>query len=225
MRYQTPLVVVMVVAIAATLGITTISATNLTTQNSPITENFALAIGHVELIVRNADGNIVSYFQADNAVTNIGDRCASERLFKTNAPENDEACGDAVFDVIGIINGTGLSEGITTVIGDYIPAGTSGGSTNVMATIPDTVVTVGATADGVVTTITNSGHLFNFESTGNENATTTVNGVILLDGACTENANGDCNTLPTAAIFAARDATLTVNDGDTLQVTWTITVG
>lgn len=224
MRYQIPLVAVMVVAIAATLGITTISATNLIVQNSPATEHFGMMVDHVELILRNADGNIISYYQGDNAVTDAGDRCASERLFKANSGDNGgENCGNAEIVVIGIANGTAISEDDSTSISSYGVADTT---TGIMATIPDTVVTIAATGTGVATIITNSGHLFNFEDTGNKNATTTIISVILADAACGEDADGQCTSIPAdMEVFAARDASLTVNDGDTLQVTWTITVG
>lgn len=227
MKYQTPLVAVMVVAIAATLGITTISATNLIVQNSPATEHFGMMVGHVELILRNADGNIISYFQADNAITNFGDRCTSELMFEPNSGDNgDVACGDAVFVNIGIANGTALTEGDSSRMSDYQARGTTSVNTGLMAVIPDTVVTIAAPGVGVATTITNSGHLFNFEDTGGQNASTTIVSVLLIDAACAvEDSDGQCSTLPAGEIFAARDASLTVNDGDTLQVTWTITVG
>ena len=230
MKYQIPLVAVMVVAIAATLGITTISATNLIAQNSPVTEHFGMMIGHVEMVLRDGDDNIISYLQGDNAVTNAGDRCASELLFEPNSGDNSaENCGNGVFTVIGIANGTLITEGDGTSISSYTTV--NNGGTNIMATVTATSVNVGATGTGVATIIDNASHLFTFDSDSgvepNKNTTTIVS-VFLADALCTidSSANGQCGTIPAAMeVFAAKDASLAVNNGDTLQVTWTITIG
>lgn len=231
MRYQKPLVAliaVVIVATIATLGITSISVTNLMPQSTNTEVGFFL--GHVEVIVRDSDGNIKNYFQSDNLISHTGDRCIAELIWADSATTNQgagEDCSGADFDVIAITNETNLVTDHDTDIGDFGIAGA--GSFDIMATIAETVVTIstltaGAGAAGNDVTITNSGHLFNFNATN----ATIVEGVLLLDAACGENPFGECLTLPGTdlqEVMAARDATLTVSDGDTLQVTWTITVG
>ena len=232
MRYQTPLVVVMAVALAAMLGVTTISATNLIVQNSPATENFGMMVGHVELILRDMDGNIKTYSQGDNLITDSGDRCASERLFEANSGDGaTENCGNAEITVIGLGNETAVTSDDNTDIELFDVAGNGDAQPRIMATIGETVVTVGDGAGaGVATTITNSAHLFTFtDGSGNANQNnTTILNVLLMDAECTidSGVNGQCGTIVAdLEIFASRDATLAVSDGDTLQVTWTITVG
>lgn len=104
-------------------------------------------------------------------------------------------------------------------------AGTGGD--NIMAVV-DAVATVPASAgsQGTDSTIVNSAHLFRFVDNQND---TTVTGVILVDALCTESVvvgqEGGCSTKPAGEIFATRSTTLAVTGGDTLEVTWTITVG
>lgn len=229
MRYQIPLVVVMVAAVAsmATFGVTS-SVTNLSSQDTNTERIGLFMLGHVEMILRNSDGDIKNYIQGDNLITNVGDRCVAEKLWISARAGNAgaENCKDgADFDVIGITNGTTYTPNIADRIGLYNGAGDGLGTNGeIMATIPDTVVSIETINDGVDTTIDNSGHLFNFDI----NNFTVVRSVLLLDGACAELANGACDTVPGADagdILAVRIATLSVSAGDTLQVTWTITSG
>ena len=233
MRYQTPLVVVMVAIVAslATFGVT-YSSTNLTTvQNTGFT-GYHFMSGHAELILRDMDGNIKAYSQSDNVITNVGDRCASERLFEAGSLDvTDEDCGDGRITFIGIANGTGITETDASDIDDYGTVA-AGGTQDIMAVLNATSVTLQATASGpgIDTVITNADHLFTFDAdsgvTTNNNDTTITN-VFLTDALCGQNAFGECTSKGALGmeIFATRDASLAVNDGDTLQVTWTITVG
>ena len=220
MKNQISIVAVIAVAAVAALGANAFANNGLTSSNS-LAET-GLAMGHVELILRDADGMIKEYKQFDNVVTNVGDSCASELLF---GDEGVSTCAGAAFNKIGIINGTySLAEGST--MSTAAAAGTGGN--NIMA-IVDAVATVPPTAgtQGTDTTIVNSGHLFNFVDNQND---TNVTGVILVDALCTESVvagqEGGCATKPAAGeIFATQSTTLAVSGGDTLEVTWTITVG
>ena len=220
MKNQISIVAVIAVAAVAALGANAFANNGLTSSNS-LAET-GLAMGHVELILRDADGMIKEYKQFDNVVTNVGDSCASELLF---GDEGVSTCAGAAFNKIGIINGTySLAEGST--MSTAAAAGTGGN--NIMA-IVDAVATVPGTAgtQGTETTIVNSGHLFNFVDNQND---TSVSGVILVDALCTEygagGQEGSCQTKPASGeIFATQSTTLTVSGGDTLEVTWTITVG
>jgi len=230
MRYQIPLVAliaVITVATIATLGVTGISATNLMPQSTTMDRTSMFMMGHVELILRGSDGEIKNYFQGDNLITNTGDRCVAEMMWPASSTvgAGAEECSGNDFDVIAITNRTDLSPDDNTDISDFTTVATgSGAGGDITATIPDTVITLAATGVGNDVTITNSGHLFNFDV----NNATTIEGVLLLDGACAEASDGSCTTVPTAnngEVLAARAATLTVSAGDTLQVTWTITIG
>jgi len=230
MRYQIPLVAliaVITVATIATLGVISISATNMSPQSAN-TEKIGMYLGHVEMIVRGSDGEIKNYFQSDNIVTDTGDRCASERLFPAGLGTNSgngEQCSGAGIEFIGLLNGTAITSIDVDRFSDYGAANAGDPDGDIMAIVGATTVTIEsvATAGPIDTTLDNAAHLFNFDV----NNATTIEGVFLADALCnTENANGECTTPGTATeIFAQRDATLDVSSGDTLQVTWTISIG
>ena len=219
MKNQISIVAVIAVAAVAALGANAF-ANNGSSSNS-LAET-GMFMGHVELILRDSDGMIKEYKQFDNVVTNVGDSCASELLF---GDEGVTTCAGAAFNKIGIINGSySLAE--TSTMSTAAAAGTGGN--NIMA-IVDAVATVPGSAgsQGTDTTIVNSGHLFNFVDNQND---TSVSGVILVDALCTEygagGQEGSCQTKPASGeIFATQSTTLAVSGGDTLEVTWTITVG
>jgi len=215
---KSQLFIVAVIAVAA-LGINAYANTSLTAQSDSLVGS-ALAVGHVEMVLRDADGNIKSYYQGDNVVTNEGDACAAEKIF---GDATDVCNGTTGFTYIGVINGT-----YTAAESDQMSEFNLGANAadNLMA-IVTAVATVPATesSQGTDVTVVNSGQLFNFVDNEND---TTIEGVILADELCaTEVASsGRCTALPAnGAIFATRDANLAVTGGDTLEVTWTITVG
>ena len=221
MKNQISIVAVIAVAAVAALGANAFANNGLTSSNT-LAES-GLAIGHVELILRDADGAIKEYRQFDNVVTNVGDSCASELLF---GDEGVTSCAGAVFNKIGIINGTSYTLGETSTMADANAASTTG-TDNIMAVVNGVAaVPASAGSQGTVTTIVNSGHLFNFVDNQND---TTVRGVILVDALCTESTvagqEGGCDTKPSGEIFATQSTTLAVSGGDTLEVTWSITVG
>ena len=221
MKSQLSIVAVIAVAAVAALGVNAFANNGSISSSSSLSDS-GFAIGHVEMILRDADGNIKNYVQGDNVVTNVGDSCVSELIF---GDAGVSTCAGAVFNKIGIINGSyTLAEGST--MATAAAAGTGGN--NIMA-IVDAVATVPDTAgtQGTDSTIVNSGHLFRFVDNQND---TSVSGVILVDALCTESTvagqEGSCATKPAAGeIFATRSTTLAVTGGDTLEVTWTITVG
>ena len=219
MKYETSIVAVIAVAAVAALGINTYS----NTSSSDGFVGTALAMGHVEMVLTDANGNVKGYFQGDNVVTDAGDGCTAEKIFgdATNATECAGAGAGNYFDKIGIINVTnwGVSDS-TTNTGHYVAATAANDGlmaiTQGAATVPD------PSSQGTASTITNSAHVFNFDGSND----TTVTGVILIDALCTEASNGGCNTIPAnAGVFAARTASLSTSDGDSLTVTWTITIG
>jgi len=221
MKYETSIVAVIAVAAVAALGINTYS--DMTSPSSNGFAGTALAMGHVEMVLTDANGNVKGYFQGDNVVTDAGDACTSEKIFgdATNSTECAGVGAGNYFDKIGIINGTFSPSDATTNTGHYVAATDANDGlmaiTQGAATVPDS-----ASSQGTATTITNSAHVFNFDGSND----TTVSGVILIDALCSENADGSCGTIPASAgVFAARTATLSTSDGDSLTVTWTITIG
>ena len=221
MKNQISIVAVIAVAAVAAIGANAF-ANNGSSSNS-LAET-GMFMGHVELILRDSDGMIKEYKQFDNVVTNVGDSCASELLFGDTGVTT---CAGAAFNKIGILNGTSYTLGETSTMANANAASTTG-TDNIMA-IVNAVATVPGTAgtQGTDTTIVNSGHLFNFVDNQND---TTIRGVFLTDALCTESTvagqEGGCTTKPAEGeIFATQSTTLTVSGGDTLEVTWTITVG
>lgn len=217
----------MVAAVAsmATFGVTG-SATNLSPQNAN-TEKIGWMIGHVEMIVRGSDGEIKHYLQSDNIVTDGGDRCSSERLFPAGSGTNTgaEQCSGAGIEFIGLVNGTGQAADDTVFFSEYGAADAGDIDGDIMAIVEAGNISIEAvaTAGPIDTVLDNAGHLFNFDV----NNATIIDSVFLADGLCSgENAAGECTTPGTTTeIFSIRDSTLDVSAGDTLQVTWTISLG
>jgi len=76
-------------------------------DNVPLaTLDGAVMSGHLEIIQTDAEGNIKSYQQTDNAIMNIARNCVANMLFGRTA---NTACDDTtpgVYSVIGLNNGT-----------------------------------------------------------------------------------------------------------------------
>ncbi|NIP61747.1 MAG: hypothetical protein GWN01_13715 [Nitrosopumilaceae archaeon] len=224
------LIAVMAAGILGTYGVITTSATSLMTAETQGT--WTPMIGHVELTLKDAAGNIKSYHQFDNQVVTRGDDCASVLIFGSTT--GTETCdSSAVFQYIGIGNDTTAIDDTRTDIGSAATSTTDG----LMAVLQDTTPNTD-TGPGAQTTITND-RSFSFQSgagapvtnaTDSEN-TVTVQQVALFDDDCTHTAQvainqGICDgTAAADDLFAAQDVTISVSSGDTLDVTWTVTVG
>lgn len=74
------------------------------TDNSLQTES-VMALGHLELVVKDADGNIKQYMQTDNLITNEGANTMADLIFPGVNFNNNAT--DTKFGVIGIGVGTG----------------------------------------------------------------------------------------------------------------------
>lgn len=87
--------------IIATIGFGTMNTVSAETSER------SGAQGHLELVLRDFDGNIKQYVQTDNLVTNIGLDCIVESVFGTGVT----TCVTSTdpFDIIAIGNGTGQS--------------------------------------------------------------------------------------------------------------------
>jgi len=166
--------------------------------------------GHIEFVQADSSGNIISYYQTDNFVTNQGAECAAAKLF-----DEDEAN-------VGTCDTTGslVKEFLNIRLGNGAPIGTDFTRTALITDMggvrTDTDAVFGNLGGGTVdvTVATETPFTFN---TGNE--TLNVFEAGLFDEITGGNAFAIQNTTANA------NPGIDVNDGDTLAVTWTITVG
>ena len=169
----------------------------------------SLVKGHVTLVHSDPQGNILSYIQTDNLVTNEGKDCMAERVFGGTAGSACPATSTTdAFTTIGLFNGqsfpltanaSSLAGVLVTASGLAIGDGVAVPSQNAAAIGADYGSGTGAKAD-----------IFKQFTAG---TTQTV------DGAGLYNVGAD-------AILAGQVFTSTIlNNLDTLDVTWTITVG
>lgn len=238
MKYIIPLVAIMAVAVVGTIGVTGFSAATMMTAGSPVMASSSNMVGHLEYTVLDRNGNIKAYGQTDNLVTSNGDKCAAELIFGDTDNGGVEACSGNAFQYIGISNTT-LTVSDTT---DLSTNETIGGdnTAGIMAVI--NVGTAGVTIDPVSdgagnigAVISNSAHPFTFsDDTAITNMTSggssvTLKNAYLLDAACASvdgSGQGTCTAMPNGEILAGQSLSdLSVSDGDSLTITWTVTLG
>ena len=167
--------------------------------------------GHVTVIHKDPQGSILSYQQYDNIIVNEGLNCMTEILFASaNVSANCAAATTTdQFDVIGLL-GTlpDVQREDNAAVGIPRLAGGFG--------IDATAATVGLAVPAAATGPTQTTSETHFQNTFVKTNVTaiTVGGAVLQNGA------GD-------AVFAAKafGADLVLNENDTLEITWKITLG
>jgi len=192
------------------LEMTPESEMNAFVQSSPV-------FGHVTVIHSDPSGNIMSYSQGDNIVTREGKDCIIERLFDTTDTliTCNASSPNDLFNVIGLTNssGNGFAEAPTLATNATLTNGLVArdlccdglGPASVTGPDPDLTFVAASGSTGAQIGIKNT-----FTATTDNNP---------VDGAILYNAGID-------AVFAAQKfAAVTLNDQDTLAVTWTITLG
>lgn len=193
-------------------------------------------LGHVTYVVRGPDGHIKAYAQTDNTRTVRGINCVFNAVFSPSTVNftagNASGSGKSSCDlgrigsftgytVIGLINGSGTvtlngSDTYTLSKIGGIRASSKDGLIPVTAAAnegaPAAASSVAATS-GVYNGVTITSPAFAFSNLAS--AGTTVRGSMLL------NATGG-----TPSVFAENvlSPTVTVGSGDTLTVTWSITL-
>ncbi len=194
------------------IGLTSFSSTGLFQESDDITsygQNVGLS-GHVTVIHANEQGDILGYQQYDNIILNEGLTCITELAFATtNSTQCIAASTTDKFTHIGLLGSlsgvdpvaTSTAITLTEITGNGLSpfdAGTQG---------VDVEGTGATTVQG--TSVTGIQHTF----------TKTGAGGVVVGGAVLENSAGD-------AIFAGKafGADLTLNENDTLEVTWKITL-
>ena len=169
-------------------------------QPPQITNDGAKIFGHLEIVARDADGNIKAYRQTDNLVVTNGLEAAAERLFGANH-DTSSATID-VFDTIGV----GTTDGGVSPGDEALTAQRAG-------KLEDSSVQTSG-SDGAIIEVT-------FPASGsgslqNASGTTAIVESGLFDS--TLNATSASN------MFARQGFTaINVGESDTLTVTWTIT--
>lgn len=181
-------------------------------------------MGHVEYVLRDADGNIKSYTQSDNMVVNRGDDCVLAKVFNPDGTST-ASCTKTTsgFRFIGIGNASATVADTATTLTNTAATFASSGVPGLMAMKTDgTVVFTASSGGGTAAIATETPFTF---TTGRN--TTTVTSAGLFDSTCTTSggAIGACTGAYPANMFSVQTISVVVAGGDSLNVTWTITVG
>jgi len=215
----TTTVALMGITVAIAVGIVGVNTLPEVDSEIPKLSSTTMGIyGHAEFVVRDSGGNIIAYSQSDNAIINYGLDCAARFLFHNNTADTDIACNDSEqttgtdgFRHIAIGNTTGVQGTLdqTATRASQFPSANeiTEGNWRVAAT-PDFAAATGST--GTTVTISSGAQTID-DTVGSTNVTRSA----LFDAATGDNV---------AAIINIPGG-VSVNDGDSLTVTWTITVG
>lgn len=208
------------------LMISGVSVSPLATAAFPQAQSNSYMSGHVEFILYDENNNIKGYWQTDNIITDLGDDCTANALFEA---AGSDICSGGIsgtgFNYIAIGNGTLTASDGCVGMSDTCTAAAATASINgEMAKRQDSnpvLTTSGGTgATAVIATET----AFTFDS----NNATTVEASGLFDEASTADGSGQTTTVA-GNLFALQTLNagsgIAVSNGDSLTVTWTITVG
>ncbi len=193
---------------------------NSLTAGSPI-------LGHVEVVKRDSQGNIVAYRQGDNLIVNQGLNCMGAALFRTvilaASTATAQNCGGAggqgsviasAFNTVSGFRWIDIGSG-TEAVASVITTMTNLGGAFVTASTPFQSGGVILTPIYTTGTATGAGAAVSISATG-----FTVSGpVTVSEAGLFDNSAGTVN------MFARQTfAAITMSTGDTLAVTWTITL-
>ena len=215
-------------AVAAAIAVSAISINTIPSYalaTGSISPEAGTVMGHIEYVVRDMNGDIKAYKQLDNMVVNRGDDCVLTTMFKTTTGSSCTLSSDG-FVFIGIGNSTQTIAATHTTLVNTATTVASSGTPGIMAVKKDSTVTGTASDNGGTVTIATETP-FRFTDGTITNVTSvktaglfdaTCSGVDATHGYCTANA-------AEMDMFAAQAIDVAVTDGDSLDVTWTITVG
>lgn len=171
-------------------------------QPPQITNDGAGILGHIEIVARDADGNIKAYRQTDNKVVTNGLESAVNELFGAGLFTTSDTTPTGAFDTIGVGIGTTGADAANEAL-ETQRAG---------KLIDGTVVADGTSGAQIAVTFPASGS----GSIQNTTGTIAITESGLFDSAL--NASSASN------MFARQTFTaINVGSSDTLTVTWTIT--
>ncbi len=232
---KTTYVIALIAAISAvSIGAISMNGFTVPLAIASVSPESGAMTGHVEYVLRDADGNIKSYVQADNTVVNRGDDCAIAYMFQPTSassggtPDQCNNFNPAGFHFIGIGNGTFSNDNArTTLLTTGAATTASTGVGGLMAVRWDNNTAATASSSGGTVVIATETP-FTFSTSGAVTNATTVTAAGLFDNTCSTQgaATGVC-TANTGVMnmFSAQSISVAVSDGDSLSVTWTITVG
>ncbi len=225
-------------AITAT-GVLGFSANSATTLMVTPLENQAVGIlGHVQYKVIDDSGNIVKYMQGDNEVVNDGEDCVANYLFGVATCEAATS-----FTWIGIGNGTdtngvgatnstladGNDSGAASLTSDCAHVGGTGELARRNVSPSLTSAASGTTGAIIVLETTNP---FTFTGDNATDQTVMDSGVFNAQRAgvtnqleCNANESGSGNWDMFSRQRLNGATGISVSEGDSLSVKWTITVG
>jgi|CXWL01.1.fsa_nt_gi hypothetical protein len=225
---NTSMIALIAVISAVSIGAISMSGFTIPLATASVSPESGTMMGHVEYILHDAGGNIKSYTQGDNMVVNKGDDCVIGYAFQTTAAGGSDNCttNSNGFRFIGIGNGTITVDAADTTLldaGATTVAGGSPGAEGIMAVRADSnTLGTGSSNGGTVVIATESPFTFTAVNA------TTVSAAGLFDATCSSvsSTTGACTAnVSTMNMFSAQSITVAVSSGDSLSVTWTITVG
>jgi len=234
-----------IAAVAMTaIGLTGVSATTLMVSSVPQSQEGMGMLGHVEYTLRGSDDQVKGYFQSDNIVVDDGKDCVGVRTFGAATAQGCNV--DRTFAYIAIGNQTdgalvGTESQLSFTTSTCADTGAASGEMARKLVIPEIVIGADNTGATIGTAVQlEVDNAFTFDD---NNKTDVEQSAIFnyraTDGTYTEyetgagTDTGQCGT-PGAVdtdwnMFAIQNlnsgAGITVTDGDSLSVKWTITIG
>jgi hypothetical protein len=195
------LAAILLVAVAASTG--GAFAIMQTDQVAPQTQGDSGGVlGHIEMVVKDADGNIKAYRQTDNLIVGNGLNFTSNRLFGTTHVV--DKASTANFNYIGV--GT-TATAATDLDVDLLAVA----SAHRLATVTN-VVTTGGSPDIIGAQL---------QATWPANRITNSTTVTIVESGVFDNG---ANTTANANMYSRQVFTgIAMNPADSLTVTWTIT--
>jgi len=209
-----------------TLSFSGISATSLMVSSLPQSQENVGMLGHVEYKVLDEVGNIKHYMQNDNIVVQTGKDCTARAVFATGTnPGKCSTTADFKYIAIGNKTAGTIDAAQTTLNGGVCADTTNDGEMARRAVTPSFTTATGST--GTIVVLDTASVPFTF---GASNATAVADsGVFNADEGSKVGSTGQCATLGSAQMFSIQklnaDTGITVSNGDSLSVKWTITVG
>ena len=225
-----------VLAVAmGTITLNGISATPLMTVGTQQTNDIVGMLGHVEYAVRDNEGFMKAYKQTDNIVVETGKDCVARLVFE-NSTDPGKCNNENEFQHIAIgnftVTGSAVNATMThlddgnSALADCAESGSSSGAEMSRKTVTVAFQSATGGTGTVVTLDTSVGNTaFTFDQ---DNATTVFQSGVFDAGeaAGSEICSG---TPPASNLFSIQDLNadtgISVNNGDSLSVKWTITVG
>ena len=188
-------------------------ASNQSSPNQPLVTS-ALMNGHLEIIATDPNGQIKAYRQTDNAITIAGENCVAKALFKgtgTGAGSQGTAgCTGAVTSpwvYLAVGTGTGTETNTSTALGTELA---TSGLTRALAT---TVTITNSTTGGAGSSAASVSVAKTFTVSGTQTVTEA--------GLFNETSSSNTDSMFARKVFTG----VTVNNGDSLTVTWTVNIG